>query len=390
MLRSLSTPVSAAVARPLVRRRFSTQPALEIDNVVVGAGVVGLALARRLAIARPDETTLLLEKNTRVGEETSSRNSQVIHAGLYYPETSLKTKLCIQGKIALYELLERAQLPYRKVGKWIVAQDDAQCAYLAQLHEKAQRLGVPTYFLDNAAHQTTEPLVKAQAILVSPSTGIVDVHRLLDYLEQDFQDQNGILALATPVTGITRQTSGLFELATPDATVVARRVFNSAGLYADQVSNMVLPGKYKLHYARGHYYTTPGLAMSRLIYPCPEKNLAGLGTHLTMDLAGQVRFGPDVQYIDSPTDYDVPEDPPQEFLPAIQRYLRVDDSLRLLPDYAGIRPKLAAPGESFRDFVIQHEKDDDMPGFYTLIGIESPGLTSSLAIADYTVNLIDD
>ncbi|ORX62775.1 2-hydroxyglutarate dehydrogenase, partial [Hesseltinella vesiculosa] len=368
-------------------RAFTTNAVIEIDNVVIGAGVIGLALARKLATARPDESTLLLEKHLRPGEETSSRNSQVIHAGIYYPEDSLKTKLCIKGKLALYDLLDKAGLPYRNIGKWVVAQDADQQHYLETLHAKAQRLGVPTHFLDHPTHQTIEPLVKARAILVSPTTGIVDVHRYMDYLAQDYQDHGGIVALSTPVQGL-RFADGLYQLRTPEATVVARRVFNCAGLYADQVADWLLPGKYRLHYARGHYYTSPGLRMDRLIYPCPEKNLAGLGTHLTIDLAGQVRFGPDVQYIDSPTDYHVPEHPPDQFLPAIQSYLQVDDALRLLPDYAGIRPKLAGPGEPFRDFLIHHEAPDGFPGLYTLMGIESPGLTSSLAIADHVHDLI--
>lgn len=316
----------------------------------------------------------------------------MIHAGLYYPEDSLKTKLCIQGNRKLYNLFKHVDIPHKKIGKWIVAQDEDQHAYLKTMHAKANRLGVETYFLSNLKE---EPEIKAYAVLVSPSTGILDSHALMDYLDQRISAV-GDIALNTSVQSIRPATSHgttgfLVDIATPShstqtTTVLAQRVFNCGGLHADKLSNMVLPDTYQLHYARGHYYTlTSPLHVKHLIYPCPEKNLAGLGTHLTLDMAGRVKFGPDVQYIDDPYDYSVPdsEEKKEAFASAIQTYLPSLQKEKLHPDYAGIRPKLAGPGEPFRDFIIKEEEELNRKGFFSLIGIESPGLTSSLAIADY-------
>ncbi|RCI01985.1 hypothetical protein CU098_000857, partial [Rhizopus stolonifer] len=342
----------------LGKRAFSSRPRtpeLQVDNIVIGAGVVGLALGEKLTRCMPKETTCVIEKNKRVGEETSARNSEVIHAGLYYPEKSLKTKLCIQGNRMLYRLLDKTNIGYRRLGKWIVAQNQDQLTYLESLHQKATRLGVETYFMDPQEARHIEPHVKAHAVLVSPSTGIIDSHQLMDYLEQHIGD----VALNTAVRSIQPTSGGyLLELATPsdaqDTTCVfAKRVFNAAGLHADKVSNMLMPGHYRLYYARGHYYTcSEPIQVNHLIYPCPEKNLAGLGTHLTLDLAGRIKFGPDVQYIDDPYDYRVPDDDKKReaFAEAIQSYLPRMHKDKLSPDYSGIRPKLAGPGEPFRDF----------------------------------------
>lgn len=330
----------------------------------------------------------------------------MIHAGLYYPEDSLKTKLCIQGNRKLYELFQHVDIPHKKIGKWIVAQDEDQYAYLKTMHAKANRLGVETYFLNKRLQKEQEPEIKAYAVLVSPSTGILDSHAFMDYLDQRISAV-GDIALNTSVQSIrpatTTTTKGgyLVEIATPShsttniTTVLAQRVFNCGGLHADKISNMLLlPHKpYKLHYARGHYYaltsSPPPLKVKHLIYPCPEKNLAGLGTHLTLDMAGRVKFGPDVQYINDPYDYSVPdsEEKKEAFARAIQTYLPGLQKERLHPDYAGIRPKLAGPGEPFRDFIIKQEEGHK--GFFSLIGIESPGLTSSLAIADYVYDRIE-
>lgn len=324
----------------------------------------------------------------------SARNSEVIHAGLYYPEDSLKTKLCIGGNRKLYALFKHVDIPHKKIGKWIVAQDKDQHEYLKTMHAKANRLGVETYFLDNGMEE--EPEIKAYSVLVSPSTGILDSHSFMDYLDQRISAV-GDIALNTSVRSIRPYINGgyLVEIATPShsnnvTTVLAQRVFNAGGLHADKVSNMLLPNKpYKLHYARGHYYSlTSPLKVNHLIYPCPEKNLAGLGTHLTLDMAGRVKFGPDVQYIDDPYDYSVPdsEEKKEAFTKAIQTYLPTLQKDKLHPDYAGIRPKLAGPGEPFQDFIIKEE--EGYKHFFSLIGIESPGLTSSLAIADYVHDMI--
>ncbi|KAI8980430.1 FAD dependent oxidoreductase [Pilobolus umbonatus] len=376
------------------RRLFSTlrAPDLEVDNIVIGAGVVGLAIGERLTRERSHEVTFVVEKNKRIGEETSARNSEVIHAGLYYPEDSLKTRLCIQGNRMLYQLLEKTTIPYRRIGKWVVAQDESQEEYLRKLHSKAERLGVETYFMGHEEAKTKEPHVQLQSALVSPTTGIVDSHSYMEYLSEKISESSDI-ALCTKVKSISPHDQGyLLEIATPadsdnTTSVLAKRVFNAGGLHADKISNMIVPDKYKLYYAKGNYfaYNAP-LEVHHLIYPCPEKNLAGLGTHLTMDLAGGIKFGPDVEYVNNPYDYAVSDHNKQSFATAIRSYLPSLCPDKLHPDYSGIRPKLAGPGESFRDFIIEEEPDHSQ--FFSLIGIESPGLTASLAIADYVYEKI--
>lgn len=281
----------------------------------------------------------MIQKQTK-----SARNSEVIHAGLYYPEDSLKTKLCIQGNRMLYKLFETVDIPHRKLGKWVVAQNQEQHEYLQGLHEKASRLGIETYFIDQAQAQAQEPDIKLHSALVSPSTGIIDSHHFMAYLEQKISDEGGDVALCTAVQSISPNNDGfVLELATPNetTTVLAKRVFNSGGLHADKVSNMLpLAKQYKLHYARGHYYAyNAPLKVNHLIYPCPEKNLAGLGTHLTLDMAGGIKFGPDVQYIDDPYDYSVPDDEGKKeaFVHAIHSYLPSLNKDKLHADYSGIR-----------------------------------------------------
>ncbi|KAG0738215.1 hypothetical protein G6F57_007308 [Rhizopus arrhizus] len=381
-----------ATTKDIKARLLSTAsrvPDLEVDNIVIGAGVVGLAIGEKLTRARPTESTFVVEKNKLVGQETSSRNSEVIHAGLYYPEESLKTKLCIKGNQQLYQLCNEKQIPHKRLGKWIVAQDASQEEYLQQLHQKANRLNVPTYFLDQEQARRQEPSIRARSVLVSPSTGILSSHALMDYLSSHVQE----VALGTEVRAIRPRPDGyLVQCVTNNESswVLARRVFNAAGLHSHKVGQMLqLP--YHLYFARGHYYRLSSkLNIRRLIYPCPEKNLAGLGTHLTLDLAGQIKFGPDVEYVEDPYDYRMPEDEDKKkaFVKAIQTYLPSLDPEKLYSDYSGIRPKLAGPGEPFKDFIIKEEDELGYNNFFTLIGIESPGLTSSLAIADHVYQLI--
>lgn len=308
----------------------------------------------------------------------------------------------------LYQLLSKTDIPYKRLGKWVVAQDKDQDDYLQTLHTKANRLGVETYFIGQAEANSQEPNINAYSALVSPSTGIIDSHHFMEYLDYQIS-QTGDVALCTEVQTIRPREDGyLLELTTSNetTTLLARRVFNAGGLHADKVSNFLIPDAYKLYYARGHYYAyNAPLQVNHLIYPCPEKNLAGLGTHLTLDMAGQVKFGPDVQYINDPYDYSVPddEDKKDEFSNAIRLYLPSLNKDKLHADYSGIRyaemqwirelllndiyrPKLAGPGDPFKDFVIKEEPGYD--NFFTLIGIESPGLTSSLAIAEYVYSMI--
>ncbi|KAF9359516.1 hypothetical protein BGX26_012149 [Mortierella sp. AD094] len=404
----------------------------EVDHLVIGAGVVGLAIAERLA-ARGAGSTLLVDKNQLAGQETSSRNSEVIHAGLYYPQDSLKTRLCIRGNELMYEFCEKNNVEHRQTTKWVVGQNEADLEYLEGLSKKAQALLLPTrrmpgpatFIINEKQMLEQEPHVRGKVALVSPRTGIVDAHGLMCALEAKIQDHGGDVIFQCEVTGIERmrgQQSSKGEggykidMMTPagTATVKAATVINSAGLHADKIYNLLKQpsstqpeglGKinhnddnnaeyplppFKLHYCKGHYYGYSGRALvSRLIYPVPDKNLTSLGTHLTLDLSGRMRFGPDVLYVEQLDDYSVDSSTvgsPESLglvSQVVASYLPAVKASALYADYAGIRPKLAGPGEPFRDFIIHHHD-----GFVNLAGIESPGLTSSLAIAEYVESML--
>jgi L-2-hydroxyglutarate oxidase LhgO len=277
----------------------------------------------------------------------SSRNSEVIHAGLYYPESSLKTRLCIKGKNMLYDLLQTTNIPYKKVGKWVVAENEDQTTYIKDLHEKSKRIGVPTFFMTSEEAHKEEPEVRAHSVLVSPTTGIIDSHSFMEYLESSVSSSGGDIALGSQVRSIRTATGGgyLVEVATPPSSdtatlVLAKHVFNSAGLHADKIANMLIPNSFKLYYAKGQYFGYRKKSpVRRLIYPCPEKNLAGLGTHLTLDMAGRCKFGPDVSYIQDWADYSVADDDVklEQFVQAVQKYYPNVDKHSLYADYAGIR-----------------------------------------------------
>eukprot|EP00741_Cyanophora_paradoxa_P012188 tig00020603_g11776.t1 len=358
-------------------------------HVVIGGGVVGLAVAARLA-ACAGGSTLLLEKCAKVGMETSSRNSEVVHSGIYYPPASLKTRLCIRGRHLLYETCERHGVPHRRLGKWIVAQDDEEAAFLSRMHEKAASLGVPTRFLSEAERQRDEPLVRCKEALLSPETGIVDSHALMMHLEGAAEAAGGAVVTGTEVTRIERDGDSYLvhtkQSGDEDFTLRARTVVNCAGLHADKVARAAMgeatPPEYRLRLCRGIYFGVSGPApVRRLVYPCPEHNLAGLGVHATLDMGGRMRLGPDVEYVDA-ISYEVDEGRRNAFWKAALRYLPSLRADQLFPDYAGIRPKLSGPGEAARDFVIAEESARGFPGLVNLVGIESPGLTSALAIAE--------
>jgi 2-hydroxyglutarate dehydrogenase len=394
---------ATSITRTLSSRTFSTSIKREADftHAVIGGGVVGLAIARKLQ-ARDGVSTVLIEKHGSVGTETSSRNSEVIHAGLYYGSDTLKTKLCLQGKEMLYSLCKKHSIPHRNTGKWIVAQDDIQMDALQKVHEFATTIGVPTNFISKAEAQRREPDVRAEAgVLESPSTGIVDSHSLMQYLEGSFEDAGGICAFHSPVTSITPLDSGRsgWEITTTSpnnetSTITADVLINSAGLFAIDINNMILPPDRhrKPFYAKGSYfsYSVSTPRPSTLIYPAPIPGHGGLGTHLTLDMSGRIRFGPDVEWTDSPTDY-TPNtknlaaaiDDIQAYLPGVQR-----DAIQ--PDYVGIRPKLGKSGvmsgSNFLDFYIK--KEEGYHGFVNLLGIESPGLTSCLGIAEEVEGLV--
>ncbi|KAJ2845093.1 hypothetical protein IWW36_004930 [Coemansia brasiliensis] len=373
---------------------------VSVDHLVIGGGVVGLAVGQELA-KRQGSSTLVVEKNRGIGMETSSRNSEVIHAGIYYPKDSLRTKLCIEGKHMLYEYCQQHGVPYKKIGKWVVAQNEEQAEYLHRLARHCGDVDVPVQMVSQAQVSKNEPYVRAQAVLASPTTGIVDSHALMSALQQEIVDHGADLALGAQVEALSKDKTGGYRVLVatgdcniPHMVVHAGSIVNAAGLWADRIAHMLVPDghkwytQYKLHFAKGRYYTyansgrTPAIKVHRLIYPVPDKHITSLGTHLTLDLGGAIRFGPDLEWTTSNIDY-APDGGQllEHVAEAVAQYLPAIRAEDLALGYVGIRPKLQPPGGEFRDFVVQEESEAGFPRFINLLGIESPGLTSSLAIA---------
>jgi len=362
-----------------------------IDTVVIGAGVVGLAIARAFALAGRE--VVVIEREGAIGTETSSRNSEVIHAGIYYPSGSLKARLCVAGRLKLYPYLAERGVPHRRCGKLIVATDAGQIAGLEKLHAQARANGVGDLrALEAREARTLEPQLSCVAALESPSTGIIDSHAYMLALRGDAEDHGAAIAFRSPLAGGGVQRAGI-ELDVGGAEpmrLLARTVINSAGLYAQDVARSLqgfpadkVPPTY---YCKGNYFSLSGRSpFARLVYPAPES--AGLGVHLTLDMAGQARFGPDVEWIER-IDYDVDPGRSRVFYDAIRRYWPGLKDGSLQPAYCGIRPKIQSRKEPSRDFLIQGPAEHGVPGLVNLFGVESPGLTASLAIADHVLGLI--
>ncbi|MGQ0511088.1 MAG: NAD(P)/FAD-dependent oxidoreductase [Betaproteobacteria bacterium] len=354
-----------------------------IECVVVGAGVVGLAIARALALQGRE--VVILESGDAIGTHTSSRNSEVIHAGIYYPQGSLKARACVDGRERLYRYCVERGIPHRRSGKLIVATDQAQVAELEGIQAKAHANGVTdVVWMSREQAVALEPELRCAAALYSPSTGIVDSHALMLAYLGDAESAGAMLALKSPLERAVVSGEG-FELSVAGADPIRCRVLvNSAGLTAPSVARRIegypaalAPGEF---YAKGNYYSLSRRApFSRLIYPVPEPG--GLGVHITLDLAGQARFGPDVEWIDR-IDYSVDPGRSARFYAAIRRYWPGLPEGALSPGYAGIRPKTAGPSDPAPDFLIQGHDTHGIPGLVHLFGIESPGLTASLALAD--------
>ena len=352
-----------------------------VDAIVIGAGVVGLAVARELA--RAGHETIILEAEDAIGTHTSSRNSEVIHAGIYYPKGSLKARACVAGKELLYEYCVAHGVPHRRSGKLIVATDSSQMEELRQIQKKAHANGVTdVVWMEKAQALALEPALSCVAALYSPSTGIIDSHALMLSYLGDAEDRGAMLALRTGLIGAQVAADG-FVLHTNEMDIRSRILVNSAGLRAPSVARMIegyekekAPGEF---YAKGNYYSLTGRSpFSRLVYPVPEPG--GLGVHVTLDMAGQARFGPDVEWIDR-IDYTVDAKRAERFYAAIRRYWPGLADGALAPGYAGIRPKTAGPGAPAPDFEVQGPRAHRVPGLVNLFGIESPGLTASLALA---------
>jgi len=356
-----------------------------VDAVVIGAGVVGLALARELARQRLE--VIVLEAEDRIGTGISSRNSEVIHSGIYYPTGSLKARLCVRGQRLLYAYCEAHDVAHRRCGKLIVATDPSQVDALRQLRARAEANGVGDLrWLDAGEARRLEPRLRCVAALLSPGTGIVDSHGLMRALRLEAEAAGAAVVLRSPVRGGRRAPGGLEVEVGGDEpmTLLAGRVFNAAGLGAQAVARSfeeIRPEAIPpLHLAKGSYYALAGAApFSRLVYPVPSRG--GLGVHLTLDLGGQARFGPDVEWVDR-EDYQVDPRRADGFYAEVRRYWPDLPDGALQPAYAGIRPKLHGPGEAAPDFLIQREEAHGVPGLVNLFGIESPGLTACLALAE--------
>ncbi|WP_396588742.1 NAD(P)/FAD-dependent oxidoreductase [Bermanella sp. R86510] len=363
-----------------------------IDALIIGAGAIGLACARYLS--EHLDNVIVIDRHAHIGEETSSRNSEVIHAGIYYPPNSLKSKLCIAGKETLYKHCARFRVPHKKVGKLIVAFNESETDALRRIENNAINSGVhDLVWLDNAEFKQKEPNLNANAALFSPSTGIIDSHAYLASLQMLLEKNHGYFVGKTSfIDAQWKDDAWQVTLQNPNGSteqLVTSWLINAAGLGAQTCANNIdildkrlIPS---LHLCRGHYFTYSGVApFNHLIYPIPQANHTGLGIHSTLDLAGQVRFGPDTEYIDE-LNYDLGPELKEGFLRAIKRYWPEVDSQRLQPGYSGIRPKLSGPGEDPHDFVIQTPRDHGCPQLINLFGIESPGLTASLAIGEYVL-----
>jgi L-2-hydroxyglutarate oxidase LhgO len=366
-----------------------------VDVLVVGAGIVGLAAAA--ALGRRGLRVLVLERREAIARETTSRSSEVVHAGLYHPEGSLKAALCVEGRERLYARCAERGIPHRRLGKLVVATESAELPRLEALRRQAERNGVPGLELvDGAEVRRREPCVRALAALASPRTGIVDAHALaLSYLAEA-ESHGGSLLLRSELEGLERVAGGwrarVRSAGGERAGVAAPFVVNAAGLASDRVAALagvdVDAAGYRIRPCKGDWFAlAPGapLRFGGLVYPLPGG--AGLGVHVTLDLGGRVRLGPDAEYVSAPR-YDVDPAKAARFAAAAGRYLPDLRAEWLSPDSAGVRPKLAGPGEPFRDFVVAEESARGLPGLVNLIGIESPGLTAAPAIAERVAELV--
>ncbi len=363
-----------------------------IPCVVIGAGVVGLAIAREFA--RNGIETLVVEKANTIGTETSSRNSEVIHAGIYYPQGSLKAKLCVEGKHLLYEYCKAFSIPHKRIGKMIVATHSEQVNALKALEVRAKRNGVgDLQWLDPGQQSDFAPGLRAEQTLFSPSSGIIDSHQFMLSLQGEIERHGSMLVFNTQFVSAKRK-QDKWEIEVQDTskyTFSCDALINSAGLHAVNVAHAIngLPCEYipTQYYAKGNYFSchTPH-DFRHLIYPLPSAD--GLGIHLTLDLAGNIRFGPNVEWVEN-ISYAVNEKCADTFYKAIREYWPSLPDDTLTPDYAGIRPKIQPAGTKDTDFLIQEGKHLGLPGLVNLFGIESPGITASLAIARFVFGLTD-
>lgn len=372
--------------------RFST----DASYTIIGAGVVGLAIAARLSASKKE--VYLIERHPGFGQETSSRNSEVIHSGIYHPETSLKTRLCVRGNELLYQYCESKEIPHQRIGKLIVAINAHQDDLLKFLYDQAKRNGVQGMQRLTAEEvKMMEPEIFCTSAVFFPDTGIVDSHRLMKQLETDAINNGSRLAYNTEVISIEKK-DNYYRLMLKDSEgefeFTSEYLINAAGLQSDKITAMTgcLHENEHLHYWKGEYFAMgngKNHRINHLIYPVPDHSSAGVGIHVTLDLQHGSKLGPNAIYLPE-KDYDLHVDVLHidEFYNSAVQFLPFLDKEDLHPDQAGIRPKLSGPEGKFRDFIIRKETENNQPGLINLIGIESPGLTSSLAIAEYVEDLL--
>jgi L-2-hydroxyglutarate oxidase LhgO len=361
--------------------------------VVIGAGIVGLAVAAR--ISEKNQDVYVLEKNARYGQETSSHNSAVVHSGIHYPPDSLKAELCVRGNPMTYEICEKYTVPNKKLGKLTVAIEDEEIDELEKLMRQGEANGVKDLkMLEKEEVKRMEPNVEVEQALYSPSTGIVEPDGLMNHFYAEVQRNNALFVQETEVTSINR-INDEYEIGgisvNEKFAIRADTVINCAGLYSDKVASMtgldIDQLGYRLHYCKGDYFRVGGKPLVKmLVYPVPKG--PGLGIHLTPDMGGAVRLGPNAYYVND-INYEV-ESNEKEFREDVRRFLPSIIERQVQIDSAGIRPKLQGPGEGFRDFMIKHEDDQGLFGYIDLVGIESPGLTAAPAIAEFVARMYDD
>lgn len=374
----------------------------KVDIAIIGAGVIGLAVAAEISAQKPGRSIIMLERNEQFGQETSSRNSEVIHAGIYYPTGSLKARLCVEGKELLYRFCEKWAIPHKRCGKLIVANTPEEEESLAALMEQAVENGVEDLeLLESRQIKNLEPHIRAKTAIYSPSTGIINSHHLMDRLEQNALHGGALTAychLVRAIEPLGAAGSGYrVHFQNPDGSGDAldcQYLINCAGLHSDQIAAQagidLHKAGYKLHYCKGEYFSLPpsrAALVNRLIYPPPLQSLTGLGIHATVTMDGRLRLGPNTVYLEG-EDYNVDPDHRLDFYQSAKTYLPFLAEDDLEPEMAGIRPKLSGPGEAFRDFIISEETDRGLPGLINLIGIESPGLTCALSIARLVAKLV--
>jgi len=369
----------------------------KVDIVVIGAGVIGLAVGA--ALADKDKEMYILEKEEVYGQGTSSRNSEVVHAGIYYPSGSLKAELCVKANPMIYDICETYQVPYKKCGKLIVANGEAEVKQLEGIIKHAKSIGARDLeMIDKDRVHELEPNVKADAAILSPTTGIVDAHGLMDHFHREARHKAGSdpVVLDTEVNRIKQTTDGyIVEMISGGEPfeIESRVVINSAGLYSDKVAAMtgidLDEAGYRIYWSKGEYFSLTGKPPAlMLIYPPPPQDAASLGIHSVPDLTGRLKFGPNAFYVDE-INYAV-ESEKEPFWRDIVKYFPTVKMEDLHPEMAGIRSKLQGPGDPVKDFVIKHEEDRGLPGFINLVGIESPGLTSSPAIAEMVERMVKE